>query len=236
MTLPTAGERPLLEIARAQVRVGRRSANPWAPAPRLLWSIDTASIARGEFVLLAGRNGSGKSTLMRAALGLVPLDSGYVSWDGTGGAPRPGLVAYVPELPSFPVGMAAGEWLRFLCGGDATDLRAAMAAFAASADLGIDGMWETPLAALSKGQQQRIQIWAAILGKPAILVLDEPFSGLDPWARKECAALLLRAHEAGMAVWMASHEVTRDLRARCTHTWLVEEASLRSFAGCHLPE
>ena len=156
-----------------------------------------------------GPNGAGKTTTMRAIFGLVELDGGQVLWDG-----RPiGLAerlrfGYMPEerglYPRMPVGEQIAYFGR-LHGLDASAARAAAARWLER--LGLAGRAAAKVEELSHGNQQRAQLAAALVHEPELLVLDEPFAGLDPVAVRTLAEILRGEAARGAAVLFSSHQL-----------------------------
>jgi ABC-2 type transport system ATP-binding protein len=167
------------------------------------------SVARGRMLGFLGPNGAGKTTTMRAVFGLVELDAGEVSWDG-----RPiGLserlrFGYMPEERGLYPRMRVGEQLEYF--GCLHGL-IADAARAASSDwlerLELADRAGAKVEELSHGNQQRVQLAAALLHEPELLVLDEPFAGLDPVAVRTLAEVLRDEAARGAAVLFSSHQL-----------------------------
>ncbi len=177
---------------------------------------DVAALSECSFQVRPGRltgfvgpNGAGKTTAMRAILGLVIPDAGTVSWRG-----RPVLAAdrrrfgYMPEERGLYPKMRVADQLVFL--GRLSGLSAAVATREAGHWLDALGLGErkaSRLDDLSHGNQQRVQLAAALIHAPELLVLDEPFSGLDPLAMDSMSAILTRIARAGAAVLFSSHQL-----------------------------
>ena len=167
------------------------------------------SVERGRMLGFLGPNGAGKTTAMRAIFGLVEPDSGEVLWDG-----RPvGLeerlrFGYMPEerglYPRMPVAEQVAYFGR-LHGMDQN--RAQAAALAWLERLGVGERATAKLEELSHGNQQRAQLAAALVHEPDLLVLDEPFAGLDPLAVQRLAEVLHTEAERGAAVLFSSHQL-----------------------------
>ncbi|HEY6679508.1 MAG TPA: ATP-binding cassette domain-containing protein, partial [Actinomycetota bacterium] len=167
------------------------------------------SVAEGEMVGFVGPNGAGKTTAMRIALGVLEPDRGEVRWRGKlvdqrvrrrfGYMPEErGLypkmrvldqLVYLARLHGLARGDAATESLRML------DL------------LGVAGRVRDRTEALSLGNQQRVQLAAALVHRPEVLVLDEPFSGLDPVGVDVLSGVLRERAEAGVPALFSSHQL-----------------------------
>ncbi len=168
------------------------------------------SIQPGEVVALVGSNGAGKSTLIKSILGLTGIQGGRVAI-GPGGF-EPGtmearrLVAYVPEQPMLYNDLTAWEHLRYVA--MVHELEPDRFAQRAEWLLRRLRLWEDrhldPLQ-MSKGMKQKVSLAAAMLTNPAILLLDEPFSGLDPLATRSLRELILAVKHEGTAVLMSTH-------------------------------
>jgi ABC-2 type transport system ATP-binding protein len=167
------------------------------------------SVERGRVLGFLGPNGAGKTTTMRAIFGLVEPDSGEVLWDE-----RPVQLqdrmrfGYMPEerglYPRMPVDRQVAYFGR-LHGLDSDQGRAAAKAWLER--LGLAGRTTAKLEELSHGNQQRAQLAAALVHEPELLVLDEPFAGLDPVAVQTLAELLRMEAERGTAVLFSSHQL-----------------------------
>ena len=169
----------------------------------------TFSVRPGEMFGFVGANGAGKTTTMRIVLGVLRADAGSVRWDG-----REVDVAtrrqfgYMPEERGLYPKMQVREQLVYfarLHGFTAT------AAGAATDDLlerlGLTERSTDRVEALSLGNQQRVQLAAALVHDPVLLVLDEPFSGLDPVGVDALAEVLAERVASGVPVVFSSHQL-----------------------------
>ena len=163
----------------------------------------------GRLTGFLGPNGAGKTTAMRAVFGLVELDAGTVRWQG-----RPVTAAerarfgYMPEERGLYPRMRVRDQLVYLgqlCGRGAKDVGRSVDGWLER--LGLAGRAADRLDALSHGNQQRVQVIAALVGDPALLVLDEPFAGLDPIAMGAMGELLSDAAAGGVTVLFLSHQL-----------------------------
>jgi ABC-2 type transport system ATP-binding protein len=187
----------------------------------------TFEIHAGELFGFVGRNGAGKTTTMRAVLGVLSPDAGVVRWLGvplTFEARR--RIGYMPEERGLYPKMHVAEQLAYL--GELHGMAGRDARAAATTWLDRFGLAErrdAELQALSMGNQQRVQLAAALVFDPEILVLDEPFAGLDPVAVDVMTAVLRERAAAGLPVIFSSHEL--DLVERiCDRVAIIDKGRL----------
>ncbi|PZS10901.1 MAG: ABC transporter ATP-binding protein, partial [Solirubrobacterales bacterium] len=156
-----------------------------------------------------GPNGAGKTTAMRAVLGVTALDSGSVRFAGeTVDADARRRFGYMPEERGLYPGMRVLDHLEYLGRLHGMDAPAAERSSRAQCErLGLAKRVDSKVEELSLGNQQRVQLAAALVHEPDLLVLDEPFSGLDPVGIDDLSAVLAdRAHE-GATVLFSSHQL-----------------------------
>jgi ABC-2 type transport system ATP-binding protein len=169
----------------------------------------TFSVPPGQVFGFLGPNGAGKTTTMRAIFGVVALEKGEVRWRGepvTEEARH--RFGYMPEERGLYPSMQILEQLEYL--GRLHDMTAAAARAAARTwvgRLGLAGRESAKLEALSHGNQQRVQLAAALMHDPDLLVLDEPFAGLDPGGVDDMTAILAERARAGVTVLFSSHQL-----------------------------
>jgi ABC-2 type transport system ATP-binding protein len=166
-------------------------------------------VAPGSMFGFCGSNGAGKTTTMRIAMGLLRADAGEVRWRG-----RPldletrRRVGYMPEERGLYPKMKVGEQVTYFA--RLHGLGAAEAA-RASAEwverLGLGERRGDQVEKLSLGNQQRVQLAAALVSRPEVLILDEPFSGLDPIGVDSLAEALLEQCRQGVPVVFSSHQL-----------------------------
>ena len=134
---------------------------------------------------ILGPNGAGKSTLLRCLAGLTAWDAGEVSVAGVDPARHPAearrQIGFMPERVAFPLEMRVVRYLRFVAEMKGIPRRSRTEAVdAALGRARLDGSASRILGNLSKGYRQRVGLAQALLGEPAVLILDEPSAGLDP--------------------------------------------------------
>jgi ABC-2 type transport system ATP-binding protein len=204
----------VLEMRSVSVRLGDR---------QVLDDV-TLSIPPGRIVGLLGPNGAGKTTSMRVMLGVIDPDAGEVTWDG-----RPlGFAArerwgYMPQERGLYLKMRVGDQLVYM--GRLKGLSKADAERRARellAALSLEDRWGDKIETLSGGMQQRVQLASAMLHDPDVLVLDEPFAGLDPSAVDELVEVVRQHVSGGRTVVFSSHQLdlVEDL---CESIILIDE-------------
>ena len=168
------------------------------------------ALAPGEIVGFLGTNGAGKTTTIKMITGLLRPDAGEVSVFG-GDPSDPAVrarIGYMPAVATYYPYLNARELLAFyggICGLDAKSVRERTDSLLES--VGLADAAKRPLRTYSKGMLQRAGIAQALLNDPDLLVLDEPFTGLDPLARIHFRELLRSLREKGKAVFFSSHEL-----------------------------
>jgi ABC-2 type transport system ATP-binding protein len=167
------------------------------------------SVEPGRMFGFLGPNGAGKTTAMRIVMGIERPDKGAVRWDGRLLTRADRLAfGYMPEQRGLYPKMRVRDHLAYLA-----RLHGLTAGHAAGAcdrwlrRLGIAVQGYARIEALSHGNQQRVQLAAALVHDPGILVLDEPFSGLDPLGIKDIAEVLRELAQAGVTVVFSSHQL-----------------------------
>jgi ABC-2 type transport system ATP-binding protein len=174
-------------------------------------ALDTLSldVPEREVVGFVGPNGAGKTTAMRIALGVLEQDSGEVLWRGEPATrdTQRGF-GYMPEERGLYPKMRVGRQLRYLATLHGRDDAGAQAAADRWLErLGIAERAHQRVEELSLGNQQRVQLAAALVHDPGVLILDEPFSGLDPIGTDVMSGVLHERAEAGAAVIFSSHQL-----------------------------
>ena len=167
------------------------------------------SLDRGEIVGFVGANGAGKSTTMRIVMGVLAADSGAVTWKG---APMDAsirrTIGYMPEERGLYPRMKVAEQLIYLARLHGLSTSAAKtAANQWTERLGLEERRGDEVQSLSLGNQQRVQLAAALVSDPELLILDEPFSGLDPVAVDVMSQVILERAAAGVPTLFSSHQL-----------------------------
>jgi ABC-2 type transport system ATP-binding protein len=187
----------------------------------------TFDVRAGELFGFVGSNGAGKTTAMRIALGVLAADSGQVRFNGepiTFETRR--RIGYMPEERGLYPKMKVHDQLVYLAELHGLSTNAAhRSADSWVARLGLRDRRHDEVQKLSLGNQQRVQLAAALVHEPDVLVLDEPFSGLDPVAVDVMSQVLREQAAAGVPVVFSSHQL--DLVERlCDRVGIVRAGTL----------
>ncbi len=184
-------------------------------------------VRAGELFGFVGSNSAGKTTAMRIALGVLSADAGEVRWDGrpiTSDTRRE--IGYMPEERGLYPKMKVGEQLVYLARLHGLTTAAARQSVETWTErLGVAHRRADEVQKLSLGNQQRVQLAAALVHDPRILVLDEPFSGLDPVAVDVMSQVLRDKVAEGVPTVFSSHQL--DLVERlCDRVGIVKDGRM----------
>ncbi|MBA3849920.1 MAG: ABC transporter [Opitutus sp.] len=202
MTPGPAAEPPAISLD----RVTKSFVTDWRGRRQVALREVSLSVARGRVCALVGPNGSGKSTLLRICAGLTGIDSGLCRVGGVVAGTPGCVVGYVPDRLMLPPCRTVGDLLAQLARlYGIPDGEAGFAVRAVLRDAGLEREAGRRIGALSLGQRQRVAIAQALLGRPGILLLDEPGAGLDPRALEQLADVIRAQRAAGRTVLLSSH-------------------------------
>ncbi len=176
------------------------------------------SVARGEVVGLLGPNGAGKTTCFYSVMGLVKPDSGRIMLDGADITPLPmyrrailGL-GYLPQETSIFRGMTVEENIAAVLELVEPDKAARTARLDQLLDeFGLTRLRQSPAMALSGGERRRCEIARALAADPSIMLLDEPFAGIDPISISDIRDLVRQLKTRGIGVLITDHNVRETL-------------------------
>lgn len=167
-------------------------------------------IAPGMIYGFIGHNGAGKTTTLKAAVGILDFDAGEILIDGTSIASDPlackRKLAYIPDNPDLYDYMSGIKYLNFICdifGVSAEDRRERIAKYADLFDLTDD--LAQPISAYSHGMKQKLAIISAWVHAPKLIIMDEPFVGLDPKAAHILKGMMRELCDNGGAIFFSTH-------------------------------
>jgi ABC-2 type transport system ATP-binding protein len=189
------------------------------------------TVAPARIVGFLGPNGAGKTTTMRCIFGLAKPDAGSITWNGSPIDDTLRLsFGYMPEERGLYPRMRIGDQLAYLgrlSGMAAADARQATATWLER--LGLSDRMNSRLEQLSHGNQQRVQLAAALIHRPVLAVLDEPFAGLDPIGVETMSEILRSLAAGGTSVLFSSHQL--DLVEDVCQDVVIIEAGRVVMAG-----
>ncbi|MFZ7757519.1 ABC transporter ATP-binding protein [Bacillus thuringiensis] len=181
------------------------------------------SLPKGEVLGLLGRNGAGKTTTIKMLLGLLTPNEGKITWDGKAFGDSGVTIGYLPEERGLYTKSRVIDQLRYFGRLEGMSKK--------EVDHAIDH-WLERLAIpeykfktageLSKGNQQKIQLIAALLHNPELLILDEPFSGLDPVNAGMLASIIEEQVQSGKTIILSSHRM-EQVEAFCQHVCILKK-------------
>lgn len=188
-------------------------------------------IEHGESFGFLGSNGAGKTTTIKCILGLIHKTQGEIYFKGKklNLATQHQEIGFLPEQPYFYEHLSVFETLDFfarLYGLKGTERKKRV--LATLERVGLSRRLKTNVRALSKGLQQRLGFAQAIINEPELLLLDEPFSGLDPIGRKEMRNMINELHDKGTTIFMSSH-ILPDVEDLCDRISIMKNGSIKKI-------
>jgi ABC-2 type transport system ATP-binding protein len=200
---------------------------PWS-RPRVAVEDVSIEVPQGAIHGLLGPNGAGKTTTLKMLLGLVRPTAGTFEVLGRSSrvpANRAAL-GFLPEQPYFPSQLTALQVMRLYArlAGVAPDHRAARISELLER-VGLERHGHARLASFSRGMLQRLGIAQALIGSPAVVVLDEPASGLDPVGQRDVRNLMLDLKAGGTTVLLSSHQLS-EVEAVCDRVSILDRGRL----------
>lgn len=180
------------------------------------------SLGEGEIVALVGHNGAGKTTIIKMMLGLLRPTAGAVRILGGDSSDAAGVRArlgYLPENVSFNPMLTGRETLQFYAALKRAERSQAEELLAR---VGLAGAARQRVRTYSKGMRQRLGLAQALLGRPKVLLLDEPTTGLDPASRRDLYRLLEELRQDGATILLSSH-VLSELEGRAGHVIIMSK-------------
>ncbi len=167
-------------------------------------------IAPGEIYGFIGHNGAGKTTTLKSACGILRFDEGEITIDGTSIKSDPlackKKLAYIPDNPDLYEFMTGIRYLNFICdifGVSADDRQARIRKYAELFELTDD--LAQPIASYSHGMKQKLTILSAWVHEPRLIIMDEPFVGLDPKASHLLKGMMREMCSGGGAIFFSTH-------------------------------
>lgn len=190
----------------------------------------TLSIAPGEIFGFIGPNGAGKTTTIKACCGIMPFDQGEILIDGLSIREKPmeckRRIAYIPDNPDLYEFLTGIQYLNFIADVYGVDPQTRQERIREHADsFGLTADLAQPVSAYSHGMKQKLAIIAALLHQPKLIIMDEPFVGLDPNASHLLKQRMRQHCDQGGAIFFSTHvlEVAEKL---CDKVAIIRKGSL----------
>ncbi len=188
------------------------------------------TIGAGEIYGFIGHNGAGKTTTLKACCGLIGFDEGEITIDGHSIKDDPlackRVTAYIPDNPDMYDFLTGYEYLNFVAdvyGVSTEERKERMNRYGDL--LSITDAFGQPISSMSHGMRQKIALISALIHKPRLILMDEPFVGLDPSAAHKLKTIMREHCEAGGAIFFSTHvlEVAEKL---CDKVALIKDGQL----------
>lgn len=190
----------------------------------------TLHVERGDLYGFIGHNGAGKTTTIKACVGILPFEGGEITVDGHSVKKNPvackKLLAYLPDDPQLYDALTGIQYVNFIAdmfGVSAQERKARVTKYAEIFE--IESSLNTPISSYSHGMKQKIALISAFVHSPKLLVLDEPFIGLDPKASFSVKTIMKEFCAEGNAIFFSTHilEVAEKL---CTKVAIIKNGEL----------
>ena len=189
-------------------------------------AVDRVSLTmpQGSIFGMLGPNGAGKTSLIRIITTITQADAGQVYLNGESlNSRHPEQIGYMPEERGMYKKMKVGEHLLYLGRLKGLSKAAAEAQISAWFErLDIKDWWNKKIEELSKGMQQKVQFVATVLHRPKLLILDEPFSGLDPINANLLKDEIFKLHQEGTSIIFSTHRM-EQVEEICDHIVLINQ-------------
>ena len=182
------------------------------------------SVKKGEIMGLVGPNGAGKSTIIRTILGIIYPDSGNIgfNFNGNGAIPR-SRIGYLPEERGFYKNVKVINILLYLTAlKNYPKEKAIPRIYEYFEKFGLNGKEKSKIEEFSKGMAQKVQFVASVLHEPDLLILDEPFSGLDPVSQDVFKQEIRSLTEKGTSILLSAHQMNM-VEALCDRIFLIHK-------------
>jgi ABC-2 type transport system ATP-binding protein len=200
-------------------------------------AVDDVSITvpKGAIHGLLGPNGAGKTTTLKMLLGLVRPDAGEFRVLGLDSRSRAGRapLGFLPEQPYFPPQLSAAQAMRLyarLSGVPEREIKPRTTELLER--VGLERQERTLLSAFSRGMLQRLGIAQAIIGRPSVVVFDEPASGLDPIGQRDVRNLMLSLRDEGATILLSSHQLS-EVEAVCDRVSIISRGRVAAEGPIH---
>ena len=182
--------------------------------------------AEGKILGILGRNGAGKTTTIKSIMGIIEPDEGSITYDGKELKKSGVKIGYLPEERGLYLNSRVKDQLLYFGTLNGMSKREATKEICKRLnEFGISSYSTRKVKSLSKGNKQKIQLISAILHKPKIVILDEPFSGLDPVNIELFKGVVKRLRDEGTTILFSSHRM-EDVEELCDYIVMIKEGKV----------
>ncbi len=195
----------------------------------------TLTVKKGEIFGFIGHNGAGKTTLIKAIVGIHEYDEGEILIDGVSMNDSPieckKMIAYIPDNPDLYLNLTGIDYLNFI--GDIYEVEQSkreklVKEYATKFDI-LSNLGDL-ISSYSHGMKQKLAITSALMHEPKLLVLDEPFVGLDPKSSKDLKDIMRSLCESGTSIFFSSH-VLEVVEKLCDRVGIIKKGKLISVGS-----
>ncbi len=180
----------------------------------------------GKILGILGRNGAGKTTTIKSIMGIIEPNSGSITFDGVDIRKAPVSIGYLPEERGLYVNSVVKDQLLYFAMLNGMDKKKALTEIKRLLEeFKIPTYLNKKVKTLSKGNKQKIQLISAILHKPQIVILDEPFSGLDPVNIELFKNTVLNLRKEGATILFSSHRM-EDVEEMCDRIVMLNKGNV----------
>lgn len=180
----------------------------------------------GKILGILGRNGAGKTTTIKSIMGIIEPEEGSITFDGIDIRKAKVSIGYLPEERGLYVNAVVKDQLLYFAMLNGMDKKAAFTEIKKLLEeFKIPGYLNKKVKTLSKGNKQKIQLISAILHKPQMVILDEPFSGLDPVNIELFKSTVLDLKKSGVTILFSSHRM-EDVEEMCDRIVMLNKGNV----------
>lgn len=190
----------------------------------------TLSIQEGDIYGFVGHNGAGKTTLLKAIAGIIDFDEGDIIVDGFSVKSNPldvkKRIAYIPDNPDVYESMSGIQYLEFIADVFGIDVQSRQILIDKYASMfEISDVLQNPISSYSHGMKQKVVIISALIHKPKLMLLDEPFVGLDPKASFRLKEVFTDMCDNGSAIFFSTH-VLEVVEKLCNKVAIIKDGEI----------
>ena len=183
-------------------------------------------VENGKILGILGRNGAGKTTTIKSIMGIIEPEEGSITFDGIDIRKAKVSIGYLPEERGLYVNAVVKDQLLYFAMLNGMDKKVAFTEIKKLLEeFKIPGYLNKKVKTLSKGNKQKIQLISAILHKPQIVILDEPFSGLDPVNIELFKSTVLDLKKSGATILFSSHRM-EDVEEMCDRIVMLNKGNV----------